>query len=69
MAWCLKVNRLSKVTPRILGCFTVGTFWPFMKIGRSKFASFEKVVKMVADDYEGEINRFLSLNQLSNMLR
>lgn len=24
---------------------------------------------MVADDFEGEINRFLSLNQLSSMFR
>ena len=52
------------MTPRIFGFWTVGTFVPSMRIGSSLLTSLDQVVKMVALDFEGEMKRFLSLNQL-----
>ena len=51
----LNLNMLSKVTPKIFGFLTVGTFSFLMYIGRSMLASLEKVVKIVAVDLDGEI--------------
>ncbi len=69
VAWCLKVNKLSKVTPRNFGCWTDGTEMPLMEILSFFLFSLDQVVKTVAVDLAGEINKFLSLNQLSRVSR
>ena len=57
------------MTPRNFGWVTVGTCSPLMLIGSSADSSLLKVVKMVADDFDGEINKFLDLNQASSTSR
>ena len=69
MACCLKVRRGSRVTPRILGSFLVGTAWPSILMGREMLSSLENVVKRVAEDLEADIKRFLSLKQMFNVSR
>ena len=66
---CLKDKRLSKVTPRNFGFLTVGTCSPLISMGNSVLHSLEAVVKRVAEDFDGDMNRFLLLNQVSKVLR
>ena len=66
---CSKVRRGSNVVPRIFGFFSVGTLLLSMKMGRSILISLLHVVKTVADDFAGEMMRFLSLNQLLSLSR
>ena len=53
----------SKVTPNILGLSTFGTFLPSMITLRFLFESGANVENIVADDLDGDISRFLSINQ------
>ncbi len=59
---CLKERRVSNVMPRKVGFFTVGTSCPSASIWSTSPASFENVENALADDLEGDINRFLLLN-------
>ncbi len=56
----MKEHRLSKVTPKILGLFTVGIFVPSTEMFRSSLYSFVQLVKMVAVDLVGESVKFLA---------
>ena len=57
------------MTPKNLGWRTVGTFSPLISISKTVLASFENVVKMVADDLEGDMCRFRVLNHSSRTAR
>ena len=66
---CLNDSRLSKVMPRNLGFWTVGTVSSLILTSRVLPTSFEDVVNRVAEDLEGEMNKFRPLNQESKVER
>ena len=68
-AWCLKVNRPSKMIPSIFGFRSVGTGAPLMVMGSWIASSLLKVVNSVAEDLDGEMSRFLSVNQVLRVSR
>ncbi len=56
----MKEQRLSSVTPKILGLFTVGILVPSTEMFRSSLYSFVQFVNMVAVDLVGESVRLLA---------
>ena len=67
VVWGVKEQRLSSVTPKILGLFTVGILVPSTEMFRSSLYSFVQFVNMVAVDLVGKKVKLLATRKVGEI--